>query len=200
MPFYEFEGVKPVVSSKSYIHPTAVIIGDVWIAENCYIGPCASLRGDFGRIRICQGANVQDCCVLHSFPDKELILHENAHLGHGAIVHSAVVENDAMVGMHAVVLDHAVVGQQAIIAANSTVPTHCHVPPRVLFAGVPGEVKRKLSQENIKAKQLATIAYHQLTQRSLSGLHEAEPLRQASLNRPQISWQINFDANFNTKQ
>ncbi len=200
MPFYEFEGAKPVVSDKSYVHPTAVIIGDVWIAEDCYIGPCASLRGDFGRIRICQGANVQDCCILHSFPEKELILHENVHVGHGAVIHSAVIEKDAMVGMHAVVLDHAVVGEQAIIAANSTVPTHCQVPPRVLFAGTPGKVKRELSQDNIQAKRLATEAYHQLAQRSLNGLHETEPLREASRQRPQIPWQIQFDANFNMKQ
>lgn len=208
MAFYEFEGIRPVVGEGTYIHPNAVIIGDVWIGENCYIGPFASLRGDFGRIRILSGSNVQDNCVVHGFPDYETLLEENTHIGHSAIIHTATIRQDAMVGMGAVVLDYTEVGKQAIVGAHTLVPTHTVVPERALFAGVPGEVKKILNEENLQAKRAGTEAYHQLTKRALNNMKLTEPITYSSSvplstevnQRPLIKWQIDFDANLNLKK
>ncbi len=107
MPSYSIEGVVPVVHPSAYVHPTAVLIGDVWIGPDCYVGPAASLRADFGRIILKQGSNVQDTCVMHAFPGMDTVVEKNGHVGHGAILHGCVVGEDAMVGMNAVVMDEA---------------------------------------------------------------------------------------------
>ena len=107
MPCYSIEGVVPVVDPSAYVHPSAVLIGDVIIGPECYVGPCASLRGDFGRIVLERGANVQDTCVIHGFPQRDTVVEENGHIGHGAVLHSCVVRRDALVGMNAVVMDDA---------------------------------------------------------------------------------------------
>ena len=113
---YEIDGVRPVVDPSAYVHPSAVLIGDVVIGPGCYIGPAACLRGDFGRLDIRAGANIQDTCVLHAFPGNDTIVHEGGHIGHGAILHSCIIERNALVGMNAVVNDNAVIGESAIVA------------------------------------------------------------------------------------
>ena len=107
MPSYSIEGVVPVVHPSAYVHPTAVLIGDVWIGPDCYVGPAASLRADFGRIVLKQGSNVQDTCVMHAFPGMDTVVEKNGHVGHGAILHGCIVGEDAMVGMNAVIMDEA---------------------------------------------------------------------------------------------
>lgn len=198
VPYYEFEQVKPVVHPASYVHPSAVVIGDVWIDENCYVGPLASLRGDFGRIRVMAGCNVQDCCVMHGFPDHEIVLENDAHIGHGAVIHTAVIRRNALVGINSVVLDYAEVGEDAIVAANSTVPAHCKVPKRTLFAGSPGTVRRQLTEENLAAKSAGTQVYQQLARRCLAGMQETQPLEQGDLARAKIDWELTFNATFET--
>ena len=107
MPVYSLEGITPVVHPDAFVHETAVLIGDVIIGSGCYIGPNASLRGDFGRIVIKQGANVQDTCVMHTFPGKDCIVERDGHIGHGAVLHGCLIGVNAMVGMNAVVMDDA---------------------------------------------------------------------------------------------
>jgi phenylacetic acid degradation protein len=114
---YSIDGITPVVHRTAYVHPSAVLIGDVIVGAGVYIGPLASLRGDFGRIVVRKGANVQDCCILHGFPDMDTLIEEDGHIGHGAVIHGARIRRNAMVGMNAVVNDYAVVGESAIIAA-----------------------------------------------------------------------------------
>ena len=96
MPCYEIDGLRPVVHPTAYVHPTAVLIGDVVIGPGAYIGPCASLRGDFGRIVLKNGCNVQDTCVIHGFPASDTLLEDNAHIGHGAVLHGCVIRADAL--------------------------------------------------------------------------------------------------------
>jgi phenylacetic acid degradation protein len=84
MKVYAIDGIVPVVDPAAYVHPSAVLIGDVVVGAGAYVGPCASLRGDFGRLFIGVGANVQDCCVMHGFPGSDTIIEENGHIGHGA--------------------------------------------------------------------------------------------------------------------
>ena len=104
---YSIDGVIPVVHPEAYVHPTAVLIGDVIIGPGCYVGPCACLRGDFGRLVLERGSNLQDGCVMHGFPNTDTVIEQDGHVGHGAILHGCRIGRDALVGMNAVVMDGA---------------------------------------------------------------------------------------------
>jgi phenylacetic acid degradation protein len=118
---YEIDGIRPVVHPTAYVHPTAVLIGDVIVGPRCYVGPLASLRGDFGRLVLEEGANLQDTCVMHGFPGCDTVVEQDGHIGHGAVLHGCRVGRNAMVGMNAVVMDKAVVGAESIVGAMSFV-------------------------------------------------------------------------------
>ena len=184
MPCYSIDGVIPVVDPSAFIHPTAVLIGDVTVGPGCYVGPNASLRGDFGRILLHEGANVQDCCVLHGFPGHDTVVEHDGHIGHGAILHSCTIRRDAMVGMNAVVMDDAEIGEQAIVAASAFVPAGMVVPPRSLVAGLPAKVRRALTDQEIAWKGEGTSTYQDLTRRCLSTLREVTPLARPETHRP----------------
>lgn len=186
MPCYSIEGVIPVVDPTAYVHPTAVLIGDVIVGPDCYIGPCASLRGDFGRIVLHRGANVQDTCVVHGFPAADTVVEENGHIGHGAVLHSCVVKRDALVGMNAVVMDEAEIGEKSIVAASAFVRAGMKVPPRSLVAGVSAKVLRELSDEEIAWKLEGTLTYQDLTRRCLATMEEVAPLAAVDANRPRV--------------
>ncbi len=176
MPSYAIDGLVPVVDPSAHVHPTAVLIGDVWVGAGVYIGPCASLRGDFGRIVIEAGANVQDNCTLHGFPGADTLVEADGHIGHGAVLHGCVVRRDALVGMNAVVMDEAEIGEQAIVAASAFVRAAMKVPPRSLVAGVPGKVVRALTEQEITWKQDGTLVYQALVGRCHASLREVQPL------------------------
>jgi len=187
MPCYAIDGVIPVVDPSAHVHPTAVLIGDVIVGPGCYVGPCASLRGDFGRIRLERGANVQDTCVVHGFPKTDTVVAENGHIGHGAVLHGCVVEHDALVGMNAVVMDEAVVGAEAFVAACAFVPAGMKVPPRSLAAGMPAKVRRELSDAEVAWKLDGTRTYQELTRRCHASLLEVQPLMAAEPDRRRIA-------------
>ncbi|GAB4176787.1 MAG: phenylacetic acid degradation protein PaaY [Rhodocyclaceae bacterium] len=174
---YSIDGLIPVVDPDAYVHPSAVLIGDVIVAAGCYVGPCASLRGDFGRIVLEAGANVQDCCVLHGFPDSDTVVEEDGHIGHGAILHCCRVGRNAMVGMNAVVMDTAEIGESAIVAACAFVKAGMKVPAASLAAGVPAKIVRRLSAQEIEWKGEGTRLYQSLARRSAASLREVEALR-----------------------
>jgi phenylacetic acid degradation protein len=191
MPCYSIDGVVPVVHPSAYVHPTAVLIGDVEVGPGCYVGPCASLRGDFGRIVLHEGSNVQDSCVMHGFPGHDTIVHAGGHIGHGAVLHSCIVHRDALVGMNAVVMDDAEVGERSIVAACAFVPAAMVIPPRTLVAGVPARIRRALTEQEMAWKDEGTRTYQDLAVRCLQSLHEVEPLREmpaqrARLRAPQV--------------
>jgi phenylacetic acid degradation protein len=186
MPSYSIEGVIPVVDPSAYVHPTAVLIGDVIVGPDCYVGPNACLRGDFGRIVLKAGANVQDTCVVHGFPAQDTVVEENGHIGHGAVLHSCVVRRDALVGMNAVVMDEAEVGEQSIVAACAFVPAGMKIPPATLVAGVPAKAIRALRDDDIAWKAEGTRIYQHLTQRCLASLREVAPLERVEADRPRL--------------
>jgi len=186
MPCYSIEGVVPVVDPSAYVHPTAVLIGDVIVGPRCYVGPNACLRGDFGRIVLHAGANVQDTCVMHGFPLQDTVVEENGHVGHGAVLHGCIVRRDALVGMNAVVMDEAEIGAQSFVAACAFVPAGMKVPPRSLAAGLPAKVKRELSDEEIAWKREGTLTYQDLSQRCLDSLREVAPLAAVEDERPRV--------------
>ena len=176
MPCYEIDGLRPVVHPTAYVHPTAVLIGDVLIGPGAYIGPCASLRGDFGRIVLHSGCNVQDTCVIHGFPASDTLLEDNAHIGHGAVLHGCVIRADALVGMNAVVMDEAEIGAGAFVAASAFVRAGLKVPARSLAAGVPAKILRELSDQELAWKREGTATYQRLTERCLATMKECDPL------------------------
>jgi len=186
MPCYSIDGVVPVIDPSAYVHPTAVLIGDVIVGPGCYVGPCAALRGDFGRIVLERGSNVQDTCVIHGFPDRDTVVEENGHIGHGAVLHSCIVRRDALVGMNAVVMDEAEIGEAAILAACAFVPAGFKVPARSLAAGMPVKIKRELTGQEIAWKREGTETYQDLTRRSLASMTEVEPYTAVESNRPRV--------------
>jgi phenylacetic acid degradation protein len=187
MTCYAIDGIGPVVDPTAHVHPSAVLIGDVIVGPGCYVGPCASLRGDFGRIELQRGANVQDTCVLHSFPNQDVIVEENGHIGHGAVLHGCVVRKDALVGMNAVVMDGAEVGPESIVAACAFVPAGAKLPARSLVVGAPAKVLRALSDDEVERKRDGTGTYHRLSQRCLASLQEVAPQTHAAPDRPRLA-------------
>jgi phenylacetic acid degradation protein len=185
---YEINGVRPVVHPSAYVHPSAVLIGDVIVGPRCYIGPLASLRGDFGRLVLEEGANLQDTCVMHGFPEDDTVIEVDGHIGHGAVLHGCRVGRNAMVGMNAVVMDKAVVGADAIVAAMSFVKAGMLIPPRSLVMGMPAKVVRELTDDEIKWKIFGTQQYHELTVRSLTTMREVEALTEVEPDRQRIAF------------
>jgi phenylacetic acid degradation protein len=183
---YSIDGVVPVIEPPAFVHPDAVIIGDVIIGAGCYVGPGASLRGDFGRIIIEEGSNVQDNCTLHSLPGSDLVIEPGGHIAHGAIIHSARIGRNAMVGMNSVIMDHAVIGESSLIAAMSFVKAGTEIPARQLVAGIPAKVVRELTEDEIAMKDEGTRQYQQLTRRCLATLVAVEPLTHVSPNRTRV--------------
>lgn len=173
---YEFDGLIPVVDPSAYVHPTAVLIGDVLVGPRCYVGPNAVLRGDFGRLILHEGSNLQDTCVMHGFPEGETVVGVDGHVGHGAVLHGCSVGRNALIGMNAVIMDNAVIGDECIVAALSFVKADMQVPPRSLVAGVPGRIVREVTQQEIDWKTTGTRVYHDLATRSRETLRPAAPL------------------------
>jgi len=186
---YAIDNVIPVVDPSSFVHPDAILIGDVWIGPDCYIGPAACLRGDFGPIRIGRGCNIQDHCVLHTFPGRTLTVEDGGHVGHGAILHGCHIGANALVGMNAVVMDDVVVGANAFVGAMAFVKTGLEIPPATLVAGMPARIVRPLTQDEVDWKTRGTGEYVELARRSLRSLRPVSPLSQPEANRPQLPTQ-----------
>jgi len=186
MPCFEFEGIRPVVDPTAFVHPTAVLIGDVIIGPGCLVGPCASLRGDIGRLILKAGSNVQDNCTLHCFPGKDVLIEEDGHIGHGAVLHSCTIKRNAMVGMNAIVMDDSVIGEDSFVAAMAFVKAGSIVPPRTLVAGIPAKIMRDLTDEEIKWKSEGTGHYQHLARRYLATMKEVTPLRSAEPGRKRV--------------
>lgn len=187
---YSFEGITPVIDPSAYVHPRAVLLGDVIVGPGCYVGPGAVLRGDFGRIVMERESNLQDNCVVHSGPEIDCLISERAHIGHGAVLHYCQVGRDALVGMQAVVMDKARIGERAIVAAMSFVKVGMVVPPAVLVAGVPARVVRELTEADLAGKRGGTDLYVELAQRCRAGLVLAEPLAAPEPDRQRTRWRF----------
>jgi phenylacetic acid degradation protein len=183
---YAIDGVAPVIDPTAFVHPDAVLIGDVVVGAGCYVGPCASLRGDFGRLILEDGCNVQDNCTLHSMPGVDLVIGRDGHIGHGAIIHSAHIGANAMVGMNSVIMDHATIGESAIVAAMSFVKTGAKIPPKHLAAGVPARILRELTDDDVAKKIEGTRLYQELARRSLATLVAVEPLTKFDPERKRL--------------
>ncbi len=188
MPCYEIDGIRPVIDKNAFVHPTAVLIGDVIIGAGCYIGPVCSLRGDFGRLVVQAGANVQDTCVMHGFPGTDTVVGENVSVGHGAVLHGCRIGRNVLVGMNAVLMDNATIGESAIIAACAFVKAGMEVPGGVLVVGVPAKIVRELSEQEVRWKIEGTRTYQELAVRSATTMREVEPLSRVEADRKRLEF------------
>ncbi|HAE48301.1 MAG TPA: phenylacetic acid degradation protein PaaY, partial [Tistrella mobilis] len=132
---YAYDDVVPVIDPTAFVHETAVLIGDVIIGPEAYVGPGASLRGDSGRITVLRGANLQDNVVAHTYPGGEVVVGEMAAAGHGAVLHGCRLGQLALVGMNAVEMDYAEIGPESIVAASSFVKARFECPQRSMVMG-----------------------------------------------------------------
>ena len=183
---YAYDGIVPVIDPAAFVHPAAVVIGDVIIGAGCYVGPAACLRGDFGRIVMEPGSNLQETCVVHAFPNLETVIEERGHIGHGAVLHGCRIKRNAMVGMNAVVMDNATVGENSIVAALAFVKANETIPDNSLAVGAPARVIRELSEKEIQWKSQGTDVYRQLAAEARDKLRPAEPLSEAEPDRPRV--------------
>jgi phenylacetic acid degradation protein len=184
---YALDGLVPVVDPASYVHPTAVLIGDVIVGPDCYIGPGAALRGDFGRLIVERGSNIQDNCVIHTHPDWDTLVEENGHVGHSSILHCCILRKNVLIGMHAVVMDGAEVGESAMIGAMAFVKVGAKIPPRTLSTGIPAKVVRDLTPEELDGKMGNTLDYQKLARRSLASSRAQEALTAIEAGRGRYS-------------
>ncbi|MCA0256858.1 MAG: transferase hexapeptide repeat family protein [Proteobacteria bacterium] len=183
---WSYDGVIPVIAPTAFVHPAAVLIGDVIVGEGCYVGPGAVLRGDFGRIIMKTGSNVQETCVVHSFPNLEVVIEEEGHIGHGAVLHGCRVGRNAMVGMNAVIMDEAVVGENTIVAAMAFVKAGAVLPDNSLVVGAPAKVVRTLSAEEIEWKRKGTGVYRMLAIEARDKLKPATALSAVEPDRRRV--------------
>lgn len=179
---YSFNGYIPVVHESSFVHPLAAVTGNVIIGKNCYIGPGAAIRGDWGQIILEDGVNVQENCTVHMFPGKSIRLKESAHIGHGAIIHGANLGKNCLIGMNTVIMDDAEIGDDSIVGAMALVKAKTKIPKRSLVVGNPAKVIKQVSDEMIAWKIKGTQLYQQLPADCQMSLKEVAPLRQIQEN------------------
>lgn len=173
-----------MVHESAFVHPQATVTGNVIIGAKVYVGPGAAIRGDWGKIVIEDGCNVQENCTIHMFPGVEVKLRESAHVGHGAIIHGATLGKNCLVGMNAVLMDEVEIGEACIIGALSFIPAKTVIPPRKLVVGNPAKIIKDVSDEMEAWKTQGTALYQQLPAECKASLKVCEPLREIESNRP----------------
>ena len=180
---YEFNNYKPVIHETAFIHPQAAVTGNVIIGRDVYIGPGAAIRGDWGKIVIKDGANVQENCTIHMFPGVTVTLEESAHIGHGAIIHGATIGQNSLVGMNAVVMDRVTVGKECIIGALAFVKEGMAIPDRKVVVGNPAKIVKDVTDEMATWKTEGTGWYQRLPEEMRNSWKECEPLREVPEGR-----------------
>jgi len=185
MAIYEFNGFKPVVHPTAFVHPQAAVTGNVIIGADVYVGPGAAIRGDWGKIIINDGCNVQENCTIHMFPGTTVTLHEGAHIGHGAIIHGATIGKNSLVGMNSVIMDDVIIEEECIIGALCFVPAKMEIEKRSLVVGNPAKVVKQVSDEMMAWKTKGTQLYQALPKECHETLKPCEPLIREEENRPQ---------------
>jgi phenylacetic acid degradation protein len=179
---YEFKGHKPIIHESAFVHPQAVVTGRVHIGRDVYIGPGAAIRGDWGRIIIADGCNVQENCTIHMFPGVTVRLDQNAHIGHGAIIHGAHIGHDCLVGMNAVIMDDVEIGSESIIGALTFIKANEKYPSRSLIVGNPAKIIKEVSDDMLQWKKQGTRLYQALPAECHDTLRHCEPLREMPEN------------------
>ena len=165
VPIYEFEGKIPNVSPEAFVHPEAVLIGDVVIEKRCFIGPGAVIRADTGPVIIREGTNVQDNVVIHVDVGLEVIIEKDVIVGHSAILHDVHIEPGCVIGMGAILLSGATCGEGSCVGAGSMVPGHMHIPSGKLAAGNPAKIIKDITSEQASYAREGVQFYSDLADR-----------------------------------
>jgi len=173
---YEFKGHRPIIDPSAFIHPQAAVTGNVIIGKKVYVGPGAAIRGDWGQIIIEDGCNIQENCTIHMFPGVTVRLHEGAHIGHGAVIHGAVIGRNCLVGMNSVIMDNVRLGEECIVGALTFIKAGMDIPRRSMVVGNPGVIIKEVSDEMIRWKTEGTALYQALPAELKAGWRECEPL------------------------
>ena len=181
---YKFKNHTPIVHDSSFVHPLSAVTGNVIIGKDCYIGPGAAIRGDWGEIILEDGVNVQENCTVHMFPGKRMTLKKGAHVGHGAIIHGANLGENCMIGMNAVIMDDSEIGEECIVGAMAFVKAESKFPKRSLVVGNPAKIIKEVSEDMIAWKSAGTRLYQRLPADCHESLEEVEPLREIPEHRP----------------
>ncbi|HAH51869.1 MAG TPA: gamma carbonic anhydrase family protein [Balneola sp.] len=183
MAIYSYKNYKPVIHKSAYIHPLAAVTGNVIIGKDVYIGPGAAIRGDWGKIVIKDGCNVQENCTIHMFPGVTVTLEEGAHVGHGAIIHGSHLGKNCLIGMNAVIMDNVKIGSGCIVGALTFIKEGMEIPDRKVVVGNPAKIVKDVSDEMLKWKTEGTGWYQRLPKELHETLKECEPLREIPEDR-----------------
>ena len=147
-----FEGKSPRIGAGTYIHPSADVFGDVEIGRECWIGPGARLRGDYGTIRVGDQTSIEDNCVIHARPGEVCTIGSWVTIGHGAIIHNAArIDDWAVIGMGGIVSDWAVVGRWSVVGEGAVVKQRQEVPEEQIAVGIPARILEKRIDDAYKA-------------------------------------------------
>ncbi len=165
MPIYELEDRIPNISSDAFIHPDAVLIGDVTIASNCFIGPGAVIRADNGQIVIGKGTNIQDNAVIHVDSGSEVVIEGNVVVGHSCILHDVHIASGCVIGMGAIILNGVVCESGAFVGAGSLVPGRMRIPSGKLALGNPAKVIRDVTLQEVLYASEGVKAYMEFTKK-----------------------------------
>ncbi len=151
-----YKGIWPKLGEGAYVDPSAQVIGDVELGDHSSVWMNAVLRGDVNAIRVGSHTNVQDNCVIHVTAEQRTILGDHVTIGHSAVLHGCHIGHCVLVGIGAIVLNGADVGEESVIAAGTLVPEGMTIPPRRLVMGVPGKVRREVTEaERAHLRELA---------------------------------------------
>lgn len=180
---FEFEGMKPIIHPSAFIHPNATVTGNVIIGKDVYVGPGAAIRGDWGEIIISDGCNIQENCTIHMFPGTTVLLKEDVHVGHAAIVHGGTIGKNTLIGMNAVIMDEVIIGDECIIGSLAFVPAKMIIADRSVAVGNPAKVIKEVSDKMIAWKSEGTRLYQGLPKRCFDSLKPCEPLREIPEDR-----------------
>lgn len=165
MSIHRFENKIPRIAKTSYVHPQAVIIGDVEIADECFIGAGAVLRGDFGKISIGRGTSIQENSVIHVRGDGMVSIGSDVIIAHGAILHDTTIKPYVLVGMGSILMTGVFCEDHVMIAAGSVVKENFHIPSNVVVAGNPARIVKSLSDDLRKRIYQGVKTYQDLVKR-----------------------------------
>jgi phenylacetic acid degradation protein len=183
--FYQYKEFIPVAHESSFVHPQAAVTGNVIIGKDVYIGPGAAIRGDWGGVIIEDGCNVQENCVIHMFPGVTVMLKENSHIGHGAIIHGAMIGKNCLIGMNAVIMDNVELGDECIVGALTFIKADEKFSSRSLIVGNPAKKIKGVTDEMITWKTQGTKLYQQLPSEMIQYWKACEPLRELPSDKPE---------------
>ena len=159
MSLYEFDGKRPQVPVDSFVHPDAVLTGDIKIGHECLIAPGVSIRADFGPVVIGNRSNVQDNAVIHVYPDSRVIIEEYVTVAHGTILHDVHIKSRCVIGIGAIVLFNVVCEEDVFVSVGSIVPKGMHIPAGKIVAGNPAKITYDVTDDQ-KIMAKAGIDYY----------------------------------------